>query len=164
MKTRAFVKYTKLGKIIPGSLITTTGGAPDKSSIWKEVPTDVCCDNSKFCMPTGTLITIASTEINESNLINFSAGAKDKLYIAIGCTTNNNVYWSVELNTSTITNIDDLMVFLNSQFLMLGTFTYNNPTPNYYGLILSTNSGSINNLFFNTCVSGTYYITQQNYN
>lgn len=44
-KKRAFVRYTKSGEIVPGSLIiTTNGGYPDKSSLWKEVTVDQCCD------------------------------------------------------------------------------------------------------------------------
>ena len=38
MKQRAFVKYTKRGKIIPGSLIVTTQGGYPKDGIYKEVP------------------------------------------------------------------------------------------------------------------------------
>ena len=41
-KKRAFVRYNKKGALAPGSLIvTTTGGYPDKSSLWKEVPTSI---------------------------------------------------------------------------------------------------------------------------
>ena len=43
-KKRAFVRYTKSGEIVPGSLIiTTNGGYPDKSSLWHEVTVDKCC-------------------------------------------------------------------------------------------------------------------------
>lgn len=46
-KKRAFVRYTKSGEIVPGSLIiTTNGGYPDKSSLWKEVTVDQCCDTT----------------------------------------------------------------------------------------------------------------------
>jgi hypothetical protein len=46
-KKRAFVRYTKSGKIVPGSLIiTTNGGYPDKSSLWQEVTVDKCCPDS----------------------------------------------------------------------------------------------------------------------
>lgn len=46
-KKRAFVRYTKSGEIVPGSLIiTTNGGYPDKSSLWQEVNVDKCCDNN----------------------------------------------------------------------------------------------------------------------
>jgi hypothetical protein len=43
-KKRAFVRYTKSGEIVPGSLvITTSGGYPDKTSLWQEVKVDLCC-------------------------------------------------------------------------------------------------------------------------
>ncbi len=44
MKTRAFVRYSKKGKIVPGSLILTKGSYPQGSSTWREVPADLCCD------------------------------------------------------------------------------------------------------------------------
>lgn len=50
-KKRAFVRYTKSGEIVPGSLIVTTnGGYPDKSSLWQEVTVDQCCDSDN-CIP-----------------------------------------------------------------------------------------------------------------
>ena len=50
-KKRAFVRYTKQGKLIPGSLIVTTNGDyPDKSATWNEVPTDLCCDDGEQCI------------------------------------------------------------------------------------------------------------------
>lgn len=45
-KKRAFVRYTKSGKLVPGSLIVTQGSHPDKPSTWKEVPYDICCGGS----------------------------------------------------------------------------------------------------------------------
>lgn len=45
MKKRAFVRYSKQGKIVPGSLILTSGSFPSGPSTWKEVPADLCCDN-----------------------------------------------------------------------------------------------------------------------
>jgi hypothetical protein len=45
MKKRAFVRYSKNGKIVPGSLILTAGSFPQGSSTWSEVPADLCCDN-----------------------------------------------------------------------------------------------------------------------
>ena len=51
-KKRAFVRYTKSGEIVPGSLIiTTNGGYPDKSSLWQEVSAYKCCDDSGNCPP-----------------------------------------------------------------------------------------------------------------
>lgn len=45
MKTRAFVRYSKKGKIVPGSLILTKGSHPNGPSTWKEVPADLCCQS-----------------------------------------------------------------------------------------------------------------------
>jgi hypothetical protein len=46
MKKRAFVRYSKNGKIVPGSLILTGGSYPQGPSTWKEVPADLCCDTT----------------------------------------------------------------------------------------------------------------------
>ena len=44
-KQRAFVKYTKQGNIIPGSLIVTTKGGHPKDGVYREVSVNLCCDN-----------------------------------------------------------------------------------------------------------------------
>ena len=49
-KKRAFVRYSKQGKIVPGSLILTAGSHPNGPSTWKEVPADLCC-NDISCTP-----------------------------------------------------------------------------------------------------------------
>ena len=41
--TRAFVRYTKDGQIVPGSLIITNGTYPDNSAVWYEIQTNLCC-------------------------------------------------------------------------------------------------------------------------
>lgn len=43
MKQRAFVRYSKQGKIVPGSLILTSGSYPQGSATWAEVSVDLCC-------------------------------------------------------------------------------------------------------------------------
>lgn len=43
-KKRAFVKYTKKGDIIPGSLIVTTKGGYPKDGLYKEITPSLCCD------------------------------------------------------------------------------------------------------------------------
>lgn len=43
-KKRAFVKYTKQGRLIPGSLIVTTRGGYPIDGLYVEVPTNICCD------------------------------------------------------------------------------------------------------------------------
>ena len=53
MKKRAFVRYSKNGKIVPGSLILTGGSYPQGPSTWKEVPADLCCETTYgFWRPT----------------------------------------------------------------------------------------------------------------
>lgn len=42
-KKRAFIKYTKAGELIPGSLIITTSGGFPKDGVYKEVDVDLCC-------------------------------------------------------------------------------------------------------------------------
>jgi hypothetical protein len=43
-KNRAFVRYNKNGKLVPGSLIITNGSYPSKPSLWKEIALDLCCE------------------------------------------------------------------------------------------------------------------------
>ena len=47
-KQRAFVKYTKSGKIVPGSMIVTQGTYPSGPAVWKEVNTDLCCEDTSY--------------------------------------------------------------------------------------------------------------------
>jgi len=42
-KQRAFVRYTKAGEVVPGSLILTNGSYPNGPALWEEVPADLCC-------------------------------------------------------------------------------------------------------------------------
>lgn len=60
-KKRAFVKYTKQGKIVPGSLVLTSGTYPDGPALWQEVPTDLCCETSAIFPVTSTTTTIPVT-------------------------------------------------------------------------------------------------------
>jgi len=48
-KKRAFVKYTKQGRLIPGSLIVTTVGSYPVDGLYTEVPTNICCDTDILC-------------------------------------------------------------------------------------------------------------------
>jgi hypothetical protein len=44
-KKRAFVRFTKNGKIVPGSLVITNGSHPEGPAVWQEIPYDICCEN-----------------------------------------------------------------------------------------------------------------------
>jgi len=84
-KKRAFVKYTKQGKLIPGSLIVTTSGGYPTNGLYYEVPVDLCCPTEpvvslyKFdtsttglggkCVGKGTAITIYLTQECYDNII-----------------------------------------------------------------------------------------------
>ena len=43
-KKRAFIRYTKAGNIVPGSLIVTTKGGYPTGGLYGEVPVDLCCE------------------------------------------------------------------------------------------------------------------------
>ena len=45
MKQRAFIRYTKQGRIVPGSLIITQGDYPKGPGTFSEVPVDSCCQS-----------------------------------------------------------------------------------------------------------------------
>ena len=49
-KKRAFVRYTKAGKIVPGSLIITNGTYPEGPAKWNEVSVDLCCNSFLYAV------------------------------------------------------------------------------------------------------------------
>lgn len=61
-KKRAFVRYSKQGKIVPGSLILTAGSYPNGPSTWKEVPADLCCEPAVGPMQRCVINTNVETE------------------------------------------------------------------------------------------------------
>jgi len=94
MKKRAFVRYSKQGKIVPGSLILTSGSYPQGSSTWSEVPADLCCE-------TVTLI----NRITDPAITNVS--------IRFYC---NNTSVTVEYGSQTSTTVESLATILNEDF------------------------------------------------
>ena len=44
-KKRAFVRYTKTGRVVPGSMIVTNGSYPNGPALWAEVTTNLCCED-----------------------------------------------------------------------------------------------------------------------
>ena len=61
MKKRAFVRYSKQGKIVPGSLIITNGSYPNGPSTWDEIPVDLCCETTTSTTTTTTSTTTTTT-------------------------------------------------------------------------------------------------------
>ena len=102
MKKRAFVRYSKQGKIVPGSLILTSGSFPSGPSTWKEVPADLCCDNPIEVTWDGEDVSISAVSIN------------------IKC--NGTIVKTVYSN-QTSTNAASLETILNNAFGLIGTFT-----------------------------------------
>jgi hypothetical protein len=103
MKKRAFVRYSKQGKIVPGSLILTSGSFPSGPSTWKEVPADLCCET----------VTI-SAQVNDP--------AINAVSISFLCNGVNKIS---KYSTQESTDTDSLVAILNEEFgPEYGTFTY----------------------------------------
>lgn len=103
MKKRAFVRYSKQGKIVPGSLILTSGSHPQGPSTWKEVPADLCCE-------TVTL----STQVADQSINNVS--------IRFLC---NSTTVDISYGSQTSTNGDSMATILNEDFgTKYGVFKY----------------------------------------
>jgi hypothetical protein len=103
MKKRAFVRYSKQGKIVPGSLILTSGSFPQGSSTWNEVPADLCCET----------VTI-SAQVNDPEINGVS--------ISFLCNGVNKIS---KYSTQDSTDTDSLVAILNEEFgPEYGTFTY----------------------------------------
>jgi hypothetical protein len=113
MKKRAFVRYSKNGKIVPGSLILTSGSFPQGSSTWNEVPADLCCD----------LITLTfdatDVSINDVTLRLFCNGVR--------------IHYLYTPRDSS--DMISLIGILNDTFNVLGTFS--NPSGNIIELVMS---------------------------
>jgi hypothetical protein len=76
-KTRAFIRYLK-GKLVPGSLIFTSGEypkAPFSSGKWQELPYDLCCE--PFQQNYTCCIAIQSIADSETGEYGFSLECRD---------------------------------------------------------------------------------------
>lgn len=102
-KKRAFVRYSKQGKIVPGSLILTSGSFPSGPSTWKEVPADLCCET----------ITI-STQVDDTGINNVS--------IRFFC---NSTQVAVKYSSQDSTSSEVMAAILNEEFgAEYGVFTF----------------------------------------
>jgi hypothetical protein len=125
-KKRAFVRYTKSGEIVPGSLILTNGSYPDKPALWKEITTDKCCDTGGDCTPQEA---IGVAEIAQEGLFT-STFIQIQMYITCRDVIGSYPYSSVifvnrvDLPNITFTNWNDIINTLNTSFSQIGTFSY----------------------------------------
>jgi len=77
-KKRAFVRYSKQGKIVPGSLILTAGSFPQGPATWNEVPADLCCTTSVFPPnPTSYNITVQDEYEDAISALRFAEATKE---------------------------------------------------------------------------------------
>jgi len=113
-KKRAFVRYSKSGKIVPGSLVLTNGSYPSGPSTWNEVPADLCCDLTTLTFDMGE-----DASINDVTLRLFCNGTR--------------IHYLYTSQDST--NIIDVINILNNTFGVLGTFS--NPSGNIIELVMS---------------------------
>jgi hypothetical protein len=100
MKKRAFVRYSKQGKIVPGSLILTSGSFPSGPSTWNEIPADLCCDSIDLTWDNG--------DVSLNNV---------SLRIKCNGTTVKEVF--TNQNTTSSSSLESL---LNMTFGLIGTF------------------------------------------
>ena len=102
MKKRAFVRYSKQGKIVPGSLILTGGSYPQGPSTWNEVPADLCCD------PLVKIVSSDAREITPSMSFQLRCGETVLAYQEF----------------SGMTDWDDFIANLEAFIPGFGTYTY----------------------------------------
>ena len=133
-KKRAFVRYTKSGEIVPGSLILTNGSYPDKPALWKEITTDKCCDEE----PSGgcEYKNITVSDVVALNSDQFSTVFESIFFgyqITIGCNRNlpqfggstNLITYSFldEENPFSFTTWADVINYLNSNEAFTSVFS-----------------------------------------
>ena len=121
MKKRAFVRYSKNGKVVPGSLILTSGSFPSGPSTWKEVPADLCCANHTISFN----LSNGHTQNPDINL-----GSPDPfpwtsgyIYVEIGCAAMNpDTEWAYIYVPGSPATIFELATILNNKADYLGTW------------------------------------------
>lgn len=107
MKKRAFVRYSKQGKVVPGSLVLTSGSYPQGSSTWNEVPADLCCTP-----PPVTIATKVAADLSAASplKLKFYCGSAIELLsntgwtLGAGWTGNNTTGFTHSGGTAALTN------------------------------------------------------------
>jgi len=126
-KKRAFVRYSKNGKLVPGSLIVTQGTHPDKPSTWKEVPYDICCGGGgctpRVYDPFTTIETQENLFTAEFNATQVYWNCTDLLPGFSAANGGLSILVSSP-STFTFSNWNDVINFLNTNLSEIGVFTY----------------------------------------
>lgn len=121
-KKRAFVRYSKQGKIVPGSLILTSGSYPNGPSKWNEVPADLCCDGGCISGTTNLLIEELTFDEDSPAAVGLRILCENSPFNQV--TTLYTVSYSGPAPNTPEIVID----ILNDNFSSLGTFTLLSPT------------------------------------
>jgi len=121
MTQRAFVRYTKKGHIVPGSLIVTTKGGYPKDGTYKEVIVDQCCGNQALrynpitgeASPTGT-------NFGAADAFPWTSGT---IGIQFGCVAMEmDTAWNYLYVPGSPTTLRELIDILNVRAAYVGTF------------------------------------------
>ena len=127
MKERAFVRYTKSGRIVPGSLVITQGTYP-KDGTYKEVTADQCCSPNELTFNVRTGIT-QNEDLGvfpHNNTFPYTG----YIDIALGCAAmSNQTEWmylyipGTNIPGTVVNDIYDLARVLTEQAPYVGTFS-----------------------------------------
>lgn len=104
-KQKAFIRYTKKGKIVPGSLIVTGSGGYPKDGTYKEVTPNLCCSG----------VTLRQ-DLSETTFP-FTNGS---IYIQFGCMVMAPADYLDIYVPGTPANIQELATILNERLSFLG--------------------------------------------
>ena len=121
MSQRAFVRYTKKGHIVPGSLVVTTKGGYPKNGLYKEVIVDQCCGNQalRYNPVTGDA-SPAGTNFGAADPFPWTSGY---IQLAFGCVAMNiDAEWSYLYLPGSPANLQELVDILNIRASYVGTF------------------------------------------
>jgi len=158
---RAFVKYSKRGKIIPGTTIITSGSYP-KGGPYKEIPYDLCCDDTPSSCLSGDPINIPPYQVLiEGQGIQFANQSNtNTIFLSIYCSPDYEMYWEGEYETPLLNTPEEVLNYLNTVFGYLGVFALVplDISPNIYGVELNTTTGVLNFLFPGECNNFLVYV------
>jgi hypothetical protein len=116
MKKRGFVRYTKKGQLVPGSLVVTTnGGYPDKTALWKEVSTNYCCEinpNTSREFPLSYNLALTMSVLPSST----------NLFIQIQCVGDGSKEFTSFFTGPSLNSYQEVADYFNTNFSFWGYF------------------------------------------
>lgn len=131
MKKKAFIKYTKQGKLVLNNMIVTNGPVP-KNGIYREVPMDLCCDQS------GCPVSILDIQIVQ-NPSGDPCNDREGIYQITGDFSGLSIRWSV-IN---ITNPANLATITAGQGTDTATIFFQSaPSGNNYKVMVIVEDGN----------------------